>query len=30
MKALSRFKKGDTAPVKIKRGDVIMSLEVTF
>jgi hypothetical protein len=30
MKALSQFKKGDKAPVKIKRGDVIMSLEVTF
>jgi hypothetical protein len=30
MKALGSFKKGDTAPVKIKRGDKEMTINVTF
>lgn len=30
MEALSKFKKGDTAPVKVKRGEEIIEAEVTF
>jgi aminopeptidase YwaD len=30
MKALGKFSKGDTAPVQIKRGDTVLTKEVTF